>query len=128
MSSEGELKARIKEKRDEANALLDRAKELFEEAAKMERELCDPNRIIEAVCAAWRVKEEQLLSKSRKARVARARQVAGYLLRQHTALSFPAIGRILGRDHSTIIHSCELIAREMATTPRFAAAVNGLIA
>lgn len=39
---------------------------------------------------------------------AKARQVAMYLLRK-SGVSFPEIGRILKRDHSSVIHGCETI-------------------
>lgn len=44
----------------------------------------------------------------------KARQIACYLSRQLTAFSFPAIGLRFGnRDHSTIIHACAKVARNL---------------
>lgn len=42
-------------------------------------------------------------------RVALARQVAMYLLHVGFALSFEAIGRMFGRDRTTVSHACRVI-------------------
>ena len=55
-------------------------------------------------------------SKKRSANLAFPRQVAMYLCRQMTDESFPKIGMEFGgKDHSTVMHSCEKIEREMKT-------------
>jgi chromosomal replication initiator protein len=42
------------------------------------------------------------------------RQVAMYLCKTLTDLSYPQIGRYFGgRDHSTIIHACRVITKQM---------------
>ena len=38
-----------------------------------------------------------------------ARQVSMYIIRQLTKLSLPEIGRVFGRDHTTVIHSLEKV-------------------
>jgi chromosomal replication initiation ATPase DnaA len=42
-----------------------------------------------------------------------ARQVATYLVREEVGSSLPWIGRFIGRDHSTAIHSCRKIKHDM---------------
>ncbi|MEG1494819.1 MAG: helix-turn-helix domain-containing protein, partial [Bacilli bacterium] len=50
------------------------------------------------------------------ANLAFPRQVAMYLTRQITGESFPKIGTEFGgKDHSTVIHSCDKIEKEMKT-------------
>ena len=47
-----------------------------------------------------------IAGESRKARVVAARQVVAHLAYQHTTLSYPELGRLLGnRDHSTIMYA-----------------------
>ena len=59
--------------------------------------------------------------------IARARQLAMYLARRHTALSLPAIGRHFGnRDHSTVLYACRAIEGRLALDPDLAAAVASL--
>lgn len=53
-----------------------------------------------------------LISPTRKQEIVKARDLTAYLLREHSDLSFPAIGRLLGgRDHSTIIHAYQKIKK-----------------
>jgi hypothetical protein len=66
--------------------------------------------IIDACCDAFAVSREEITSVRRLPRIVMARTVCGWLLRRHTAMSFPKIGmRLGGRDHSTIMHSCRRI-------------------
>lgn len=53
---------------------------------------------------------EELKGKSRRRPLVIARQVAMYLSRQMTDLSFPLIAREFGgRDHTTVIHACDKV-------------------
>lgn len=59
---------------------------------------------------------EQNLMKARKktAQIAQARQIAMYLTRKYTPLSLKDIGDAFGgRDHSTVIHACDLITKKI---------------
>ena len=53
--------------------------------------------------------------------VARARQIAAWLIRLHSnpRRSFPEIGRLLGRDHTTIMAACNSVLRRRRTDLRF---------
>jgi hypothetical protein len=51
-----------------------------------------------------------LVGEPRHQKVAKPRQLAMYLCRQHTKRSFPEIGHFFGnRDHTTVIHAMESI-------------------
>lgn len=69
-----------------------------------------------------------LESRSRKREIVRPRQIATYVARQLTGQSFPQIARRFGpRDHTTILHGCQLVAQKMASDPDFAAQVEAFI-
>ena len=71
--------------------------------------------ILKAVADFYNISASDLLKRSRKKEVVKPRQVAMFLLRDETKLSFPEIGQKLGgRDHSTVIHACEKIRNESA--------------
>jgi len=51
-----------------------------------------------------------MTSPNRRKEIVEPRQVAMYLLREISDLSYPYIGEKLGRDHTTAIHAFEKIA------------------
>lgn len=57
---------------------------------------------------------DALTGKSRQRPLVTARQIAMYVFREQTDLSYPAIARLFGgRDHTTVIHAVEKIQRQM---------------
>ena len=84
-------------------------------------------RVQQLVCKAYGVTLEELLSSSRAARVAWARQVAMYLARRHTDASLPAIGaRFGGRNHTTVMYACRKAGEKLAADPAAQALVQDL--
>ena len=68
-------------------------------------------------------------AKKKTSHIALARQVAMYLSRSLTSSSLKAIGREFGgRDHSTVIHACNLVGQRMAADAHFREQVDNLIA
>lgn len=56
-----------------------------------------------------------------------ARHTAMYLARNCTQAAYPAIGKVFGgRDHSTVIHSVELIETAIKTDPKLSALIKTL--
>ena len=70
--------------------------------------------ILNTVAAAFHLTPEIIKSKKRSQRIAHARQVAMYLIREDTKLSTVEIGEFLNRDHSTVIHGWKIIAMRVA--------------
>lgn len=74
----------------------------------------DIHKIQKTVAEFFQVTVEDLKSKKRSANLAFPRQVAMYLCRKLTNESFPKIGTEFGgKDHSTVMHSCEKIEKEL---------------
>ncbi|HEY76338.1 MAG TPA: chromosomal replication initiator protein DnaA [Thermoflexia bacterium] len=68
--------------------------------------------ILETVARHYQISQGDLTGPSRARRFARPRQIAMYLMREETSASLSQIGRALGgRDHSTVLHACERVAR-----------------
>lgn len=66
--------------------------------------------IVKIVSDFYNVEEESIYEKTRRKEVIKPRQVIMYILREDFNISYPAIGQKLGgRDHTTVIHSCEKI-------------------
>lgn len=87
----------------------------------------DVSRIQKIVADYFKVSIEDLKSKKRNADIAFPRQIAMYLCRKLTEESFPKIGiEFGGKDHSTVMHSCEKIELEMKTNKQFAETIEKL--
>jgi chromosomal replication initiator protein len=70
--------------------------------------------VIHRIANYYDIDEASILEKTRKKEVVRPRQVIMYILREELNVSFPTIGEKLGgRDHTTVIHSCEKIKEEL---------------
>ena len=85
-----------------------------------------PELITDCVAAYYRLTPEMLRGASRKKEIALARHVAVYLTREMTELSLPRIGDAFGRDHSTIINSCEKVNALLASDPDMRSALTEL--
>ena len=78
-------------------------------------------KIQKAVAEYFQISVDDMKSKKRSANLAFPRQVAMYLCRQLTDESFPKIGTEFGgKDHSTVMHSCDKIEREIKSNKELA--------
>lgn len=71
--------------------------------------------IIAAVSKFYNIPRIHIVSHRRTWDVVKPRQVAMYLGREITELSFPMIGARMGRDHTTVLHGASKIAEEIAS-------------
>ena len=86
-----------------------------------------PEQALRAVAQRFGITEEQILGRSRTAAVARARQVAMYLLTTELGQSPTNAGRFLaGRNHSTVIHGAQKIRAALATDDHLRQSVNAV--
>ncbi len=68
--------------------------------------------VLVVVADAFNLSIEDLKGSSRRREISWARQIGMYLMRQHTTLSLPRIGEEFGgKDHTTVIYSCDKIAQ-----------------
>jgi chromosomal replication initiator protein len=90
-----------------------------------------PERIAMAVADYYGVQMEALKGQKRDKAIVMPRQVAMFLMREETDVSLLRMGAELGgRDHSTVLHACDKINREMQVNDemrREVAAVRELI-
>lgn len=70
-------------------------------------------RILVEVTGFYGLKKEDVLNKKRDKELVRPRQITMYLLRHELNHSFPKIGKEMKRDHTTVIHGCEKIEKEI---------------
>jgi len=85
--------------------------------------------ILNYVSNEHKINKRSLLGKSRSHNIAGARQIIMFLTRKLTNLSLKHIGAELGgRDHSTVIHSCNLIESKIKNEPAFNKKIERYIA
>ena len=68
-----------------------------------------PSLIISQVCKFYNIDDSVIRSTKKSKGVADARQMAMYLIRQLTNLSFPDIGKEFARDHTTVMHAVKKV-------------------
>ena len=73
--------------------------------------------ILKTVAEFYNISLEAMTSPNRRKEIVEPRQVAMYLLREISDLSYPYIGEKLGRDHTTAIHAYEKINKEINRNP-----------
>jgi len=104
---------------------LDIAQKYLKSMLGADKQVLTPDQIIQAVARFHNVKASDIRSASRLKRLVRPRQVAIYLIREHTDYSFPDIGRAIGgRDHSTIQYAYRKVQSELGKDPDLTALIN----
>jgi chromosomal replication initiation ATPase DnaA len=82
--------------------------------------------VVDVVCAEFGVERELLLGVTRQAEVTLARHAAMALAQRCLAYSLPRIGRLLHRDHTTVLHGVRRITRLAEEDAAFAARLDRL--
>lgn len=86
-----------------------------------------PEAIMTIITDAFKVSYEELRSASRRKEISWARQIGMYLMRQYTKLSLPRIGEEFGgKDHTTVLYSCDKIAQLRETDKEVAKTLQQL--
>jgi chromosomal replication initiator protein len=115
---EGVLKKIIfYEERKQTEISTKMAEEIIEKATQNLSKRVNDSQILKAVAEFFSITVEDLMSHNRRKEVVEPRQIAIYLLRDISDLSYPYIGEKLGRDHTTAIHSYEKINHEINRNP-----------
>ena len=106
------------------NALFDLevVKRLLNETGEKPAEISTGD-VFNAVARQFDVRVRDLRSQSRSARVTVPRQVAMYLVRRYCGLSYPEIGRLFARHHTTALHSDRVVQGQLADNTSLRAAV-----
>ncbi len=85
-----------------------------------------PEAVLQAVARYFGVRVDDLKGKARHKEIVVPRQVAMYLLRADGRLSTPDIGRLLNRDHTTVLHGASLVAADIARDGPSRSTVRGV--
>lgn len=93
--------------------------EIINETIQVSSKNITVQEIIKTTADFFEIPVHDLVNRSRKKEIVEPRQIAMYLLRDVLKLSYPHIGEKLGkRDHTTAIHACEKILRDINQDPQ----------
>jgi chromosomal replication initiator protein len=85
-----------------------------------------PSEILKTVASHYGLRLSDLKAKTNAKPIAFPRQVAMYLCRRLTGLSYPEIGRLFNdKHHSTVMHSVEKITKLVEDDPDFRKVIEG---
>lgn len=85
------------------------------------------DKIYSAVYRKYGIPKEDLLGTRRTREIAQARHITIYMIRKVTEMSLPNIGRLFGRDHTTIMASCEAVEKRLRTDATLASDINTML-
>ena len=85
------------------------------------------DKIFAAVYRRYGISKEDLLGTRRTREIAQARHISIYLIRKVTEMSLPNIGKIFGRDHTTVMSSCEAVEKRLRTDAELVMNINAMI-
>src|SRR3989344_6699705 len=83
--------------------------------------------ILQTVAKVYGISVDDIKGRIRVKNTSEARHLASYFLRKVNDLSYPAIGRIIGRYHTTAIHSCNKISLDVEIRPGFKVFVDKIL-
>ena len=96
---------------------LSEAKLLLKNTIKPKKQISIED-VVKKVSSFYNLNDSVVYEKTRRKEIVHARQVIMYFLREEFNISFPLIGQKLGgKDHTTVIHSCEKIKRDLENNP-----------
>ena len=103
------------------------AKEALKDILSKEEKPINAPEILRVVAAHYGLKVSDLKQKSNAKTIAFPRQVAMYLCKELTDLSYPEIGKVFAdKHHSTVMYSVQQIKKMMDADAQFARTVEGL--
>ncbi|MBI1820199.1 MAG: chromosomal replication initiator protein DnaA [Nitrospirae bacterium] len=91
---------------------IDLARRVLQDIIVEKKKMITPEDIQKIVSEKLHIKINEMKSKKRTKNLVFPRQLAMYLCRELTELSFPEIGKHFGgKDHSTVIHACRQVEK-----------------
>ena len=86
-----------------------------------------PEKIISKVAEKYGIHENDIYSQKRTSNIAQVRHICIYLMKKLLDASYLSMGRLLKRDHATIMHSYDRIEQEIKNNSTFEIEINELI-
>ena len=96
---------------------LDEVKQIIKNNTRPRKTLAVSD-VVDKVARYFDIEPASIYEKTRKKEVVKPRQLIMYILREDFQVSYPSIGQKMGgRDHTTVIHSCEKVKNDIKNNP-----------
>ena len=106
---------------------LELAEEALREYGPRDNASITPDYIVEHCAKFYGVTTEDLKSDNRKKEISNARKVTMFVIREILGMSFPKIGAIFGKDHSTAMYAIKSIDEKISVDPVLKVTINDII-
>ena len=106
---------------------IDVVMDVLKDYNQMSENKINPENIIETCSKFYGVRKEDIYTEKRTKDVAFARQVSIYIIKELLGCSYPKIGSIIGKDHSTAVYAYKTVENLMKKDEAFKFNVEGLI-
>ncbi|MCR4584030.1 MAG: chromosomal replication initiator protein DnaA [Prevotella sp.] len=103
------------------------AERVIKRAVKIDNHPLTIDDILDKVCQHYGVSQQSISGKSRKRDYVQVRQISMYLAQKYTKMPASRIGQLIGgRDHSTVIHSCNTVEQRLKIDKAFQAELSSI--
>lgn len=106
---------------------LELAEEALKEFGPKDNSVITPEYIVEQCSKALGVSAEELYSDNRKKEISSARKTTMFIIREILGMSFPKIGALFGKDHSTAMYAIKSIETQIASDPVLKLSIREII-
>ncbi|MFA5360730.1 MAG: chromosomal replication initiator protein DnaA [Candidatus Paceibacterota bacterium] len=104
---------------------LEEAKKILSSILNKSNQYIPPKEVIKKIASFYDLTENEILGHSRKKELVKPRQIVMYLLREELGYSYTNIAEKIGnRDHTTVIHACKKISKDIEKNTVFAQEIN----
>ncbi len=93
---------------------------------KEEQEDVTPEKIISAACGYFKVTKAELLGKSKKAELVKARQICAFLMCDMLSMPLQVLGKTMDRDHTTIMYARDKMKKQASLNDRIAKEIDDI--
>lgn len=85
------------------------------------------DKILTVVSNKFNVSVDDIKSRKRTSNIASARHTSIYIIKKLTNSSLPAIGKLFGRDHTTVMNSLDAVEKRIAAEPAYDQQIKEII-
>ncbi len=90
-----------------------------------QEEIC-PDTIIAAACGYFKISKAELLGKSKKAELVKARQICAYLMCDMLSLPLQVLGKAMDRDHTTIMYARDKMKKQASLNDKLSKEIDDI--